>query len=60
MSDSATGGERPSDVPQLPEPNDPVDRVEGYRTEDGVVLYDSRNPLAWIKSTVSTSVGEMN
>ncbi|MGM0399051.1 MAG: DUF7331 family protein [Halobacteriota archaeon] len=59
MSDSATGGERPSDVPQLPELNDPVDRIEGYRTENGVVLYDSRNPLAWIKSTVSTSVGEM-
>lgn len=52
------GDERPGDVPDLPERDDPIDRVEGYRIEDGVVLYDSRNPLAWIKSTVSTVVDD--
>jgi hypothetical protein len=31
-----------------------VARVEAYDDEDGVVLYDAENPLAWIqaKSTV--------
>lgn len=24
--------------------------IESYETEDGTVLYDARNPLAWIKA----------
>jgi hypothetical protein len=28
-----------------PEPN-----VESYETDDGTVIYDSGNPLAWIKA----------
>lgn len=28
-----------------PEPN-----LESYDTEDGTVIYDSANPLAWIKA----------
>lgn len=58
MSDSTTGDERPSDVPQLRGGSDPIERVEGYPTEDGVVLYDSLNPFAWVKSTVSTELAE--
>ena len=27
-----------------------VEHIESYDTDDGTVLYDSRNPLAWIKS----------
>ncbi len=27
-----------------------VARVEAYDDEDGVVLYDAQNPLAWIES----------
>jgi hypothetical protein len=27
-----------------------VARVEAYDDEDGVVLYDAENPLAWIQS----------
>lgn len=26
------------------------DAVEAYETDDGVVLYDAGNPLAWIES----------
>jgi hypothetical protein len=36
------------------EEDESVARVEAYDDEDGVVLYDAENPLAWIqaKSTV--------
>jgi hypothetical protein len=27
-----------------------ADSVEAYETDDGVVLYDAGNPLAWIES----------
>ncbi|MFB6093382.1 MAG: hypothetical protein ABEJ77_00375 [Halanaeroarchaeum sp.] len=37
-------------------PDDPIERVEGYRTDDGLVLYDAQNPLAWITSTTSASL----
>lgn len=28
-----------------------LDRYGGYNTEDGYVIYDTRNPSAWIKSS---------
>ena len=31
-------------------PGDEDGEVEVYETDDGVVLYDSGNPLAWIES----------
>ena len=31
-------------------PADAAGEVEAYETDVGVVLYDARNPLAWIES----------
>ena len=40
-----------SDGRTRPEAEDEaVARVESYDDEDGVVLYDAQNPLAWIES----------
>jgi hypothetical protein len=33
-----------------------VARVEAYDDEDGVVLYDAENPLAWIQATRTVRV----
>ena len=44
-SDGATTGE-----PKLPEPSDGAETVEFYETDDGTVLYDAENPMAWIYS----------
>lgn len=30
-----------------------IDSIEAYETEDTVVLYDARDPLAWIESTAA-------
>ena len=32
------------------EEDESVARVEAYDDEDGVVLYDAENPLAWIQA----------
>lgn len=36
-----------------PEPADPegVETIEAYEVENGVVLYDAENPLAWVEAT---------
>ena len=41
-----------SRLPEAPTavPTDPDGEVEAYDTEEGVVLYDAGNPLAWIES----------
>jgi len=44
-SDGATSRE-----PALPEPSATDSTVEFYETEDGTVLYDAENPMAWISS----------
>jgi hypothetical protein len=36
--------------------DDAVARVEAYDDEDGVVLYDAENPLAWIQATRTVRV----
>lgn len=44
-------GEQPDEGPG--EECDAIDRVEGYEDDDGaLVLFDSRNVRAWIKSTL--------
>ena len=58
MTDNATGDERPTDVPELPEGTDPVESIEAYRTNEGVVLYDAQNPLAWVKSTAAVPIAD--
>jgi len=59
VSDHATTGdeERRNHVPQLPE-GEEGPTVESYDTEDGVVLYDADNPLAWLKATNATPLAE--
>lgn len=32
--------------------------IEAYQTDDSVVLYDSRNPLAWIESTCAIVIDD--
>lgn len=33
--------------------------AEFYETDDGVVLYDAENPLAWVQSTVSVQLKDL-
>lgn len=33
-----------------------LSNIESYDTEDGVVLYDARNPLAWVKTDSAVEV----
>jgi len=37
-------------------PTDPDEPVETYETEQGTVLYDAGNPLAWIESSVAVPI----
>jgi len=53
MSDHANQGhdEHDSADAELPETEaQGVNSIEAYETEDGVVFYDSQNPLAWLKA----------
>lgn len=60
VKDHAAGDEhRRNDVPQLPEGDDARDDVESYETQDGVVLYDAQNPLAWLKASNAVSLGDV-
>jgi len=59
VSDNATQDDgRGNHVPQLPEGDDPGEGIETYETDDGVVLYDSENPLAWLKATHAVPLGD--
>ena len=58
VDDHATGDERPNDVPQRTDGADPAESIEAYETEDGVVLYDADNPLAWLQSTRAVALGD--
>jgi hypothetical protein len=33
--------------------DEPAETIESYETDDGVVLYDAQNPLAWVEATVA-------
>lgn len=39
---------------------DAVETTEAYETEDGVVLYDARNPLAWVQATSAVRLTDAN
>ncbi|MFB6228830.1 MAG: hypothetical protein ABEH88_09775 [Halobacteriales archaeon] len=39
-------------------PTDADEPVEAYETEEGTVLYDAGNPLAWIESSVTVPIKE--
>lgn len=52
-----TGDDDPTVADALPA-EDPRATVEAYETDDGTVLYDARNPLAWVKASNAQSVEE--
>lgn len=39
-------------------PTDFKEAVETYETDDGTVLYDAGNPLAWIESSITVTIEE--
>ncbi|MFB6087040.1 MAG: hypothetical protein ABEJ85_00850 [Haloarculaceae archaeon] len=45
---------------ECPEPPAPegVETVEAYELDDGVVLYDAENPLAWVRTTRPVTLEE--
>jgi hypothetical protein len=43
---------RPDDGP------DGTETVESYEVDDGVVLFDSQNPLAWVEASVTIRLHE--
>ncbi|WP_255475209.1 hypothetical protein [Halapricum sp. CBA1109] len=38
---------------------DGTETVECYESDDGVVLYDAENPLAWIEADTTVEIAEM-
>ena len=53
MTDRANGSRTEMDsaaVPRDPNVSEAVETVEAYETDDGVVLYDAENPLAWVQT----------
>lgn len=38
---------------QTPTRSGRVPRIEAYETDDGTVIFDGENPLAWVHSTVT-------
>lgn len=44
-------------VPTNP-PTEPIEFIETYETDDGVVFYNVDNPLAWLESSDTQSLEE--
>jgi hypothetical protein len=57
MSDHVDAGRWDSADDRRPD-HDGIDTVEAYEIEDGTVLYDAENPLAWVESSEAVSVHE--
>jgi len=51
MEEGSVDESRPE--PAVPEA---VETTEAYETDDGVVLYDAENPLAWLQAEASAAV----
>jgi hypothetical protein len=44
---------------QRREPTAPgAETVEAYDVDDGVVLYDAQNPLAWVEASTAVTLSE--
>ncbi|WP_433624542.1 DUF7331 family protein [Halomicrococcus sp. NG-SE-24] len=57
MSDNATeDGRLDRAESELPAPAEPTDSIETYETDDGVVFYDARNPLGWLKASATVTL----
>jgi len=61
MTEGTEGGEGRSDVEVTvrDERAEPMDAVGTYETGDGVVFYDTENPLAWVQSASAVHLEEM-
>jgi hypothetical protein len=55
MSKSAHDGPDAHESDRRP---DGVETVESYETDDGVVLFDAENPLAWVESSAALRLSE--
>ncbi|MFC6797559.1 MULTISPECIES: hypothetical protein [unclassified Haladaptatus] len=60
MSNHASSRRQP-DSADRPEPAVPagVETTEVYETEDGIVLYDAENPLAWVQATHAVRLSDV-
>ncbi|MFC6988161.1 hypothetical protein ACFQJD_04510 [Haloplanus sp. GCM10025708] len=58
MSEHADGGQRDSTGIGRPERVDGSETVESYEVENGVVFYDSENPLAWMEASSTVLLQE--
>ena len=38
---------------------DPLEAIGAYETADGIVLYDTEQPLAWLQSDDAVELAEM-
>lgn len=55
-SQRSDGESRPPAGAEADEEDEAVARVEAYDDDDGVVLFDAENPLAWIQATRTVRV----
>lgn len=59
MSDHADAdAERGTERSRPTEPSG-AETVEAYETDDGVVLYDAENPLAWLQASDSARIDDV-
>jgi hypothetical protein len=61
MSNDANSERWDSADASRPEPadSDGISTVESYEVDDGVVLYDAENPLAWVEATTAVRLDEL-
>lgn len=59
MTEGMDGADGRSDVEVTVKDAEPMDAVGTYETGDGVVLYDTENPLAWVQSPTAVRLKEM-
>ncbi len=61
MTEGTDGEDGRSDVEVTVRSDDaePIDAVGTYETGDGIVFYDTENPLAWVQSASAVHLEEM-
>ncbi|MFB6082677.1 MAG: hypothetical protein ABEJ94_00340 [Halorientalis sp.] len=56
MTDRANGSRSELDSAETGPEGPEVETIEAYETDEGVVLYDAQNPLAWVQSSAATTL----
>ncbi|MDY6819230.1 MAG: hypothetical protein SVG88_11260 [Halobacteriales archaeon] len=56
MSDPVNS--RQTEVPSVGTDRPDQSTIEAYKTDEATVLYDARNPLAWIESTRTVPIDD--